>query len=514
MPDPFVFIDMEKAVDCVANAIKSGRKIVIFGDYDVDGVASTAICINFLNYVRADCSYEIPDRSKDGYGINIENLSKHKDSLIIAVDCGSSAINELLYAKNFGIDIIVIDHHKMSSIPSALAIINPYRPDEKDDYKYLCAAGLVFMCIVGINRSLKESGFYFNKKEPCLVDYLDLVALATVCDVVNLIGLNRAFVSVGLKVIQQRKNLGIDALMSLYRGSTITAETISFFLGPKLNAAGRMSSADISVKLLTTKNPIEAKNIAKQLDDFNKKRQIIEHEITEKIIANVDDNAAFICSYHSDWHAGIIGIVAGRLKEKFGKPAIVISCDKNGKCKASCRSVDDLDISELVDEGIRRGIISSGGGHSMAAGFTIEVDKIDELMEFLKAEIKLPNRSQELWADCLLNLQMLSVDFIEAISVLEPFGMGNRYPKFVITNVRISSAKIVGENHIATVLSDDFGNSLRAISFKVANTVLGKTILNTIDPVYALGTLSISHWKGKKYISFLLEDISDCRFGA
>jgi single-stranded-DNA-specific exonuclease len=508
MPDPFVFIDMEKASYRIAEAIENGQQIAILGDYDVDGVASVSIFVNFLKCLGASFSYSIPNRTDDGYGLNVNAMEKYKNCLIIAVDCGSNSIDELLYAKNHGLEVIVIDHHKMSVLPDAFALINPHRLDEKNDYKYLCATGLVFLCIVGVDKLLRGSGFYLNKKEPCLMKYLDLVALATVCDVVSLIGLNRAFVSAGLKVIQQRKNLGIDALAALHKGSEISSETISFFLGPRLNAAGRISSADLSVRLLTTENPIEAKKIAQDLESLNKERQVMEQKIVEEAISSMDRALNFICSYCPSWHIGVIGIVAGRLKEKYNKLSIIISQDTNGKGKASCRSVDGVDLSELIRKGIQCGIISSGGGHVLAAGFSIEVDRINDLVEFLKTEIHHEIAVPEMQADCSLDLCVLSVDLLRSISVLEPFGMGNRRPKFVITNVRVSFAKIVGNNHISAILQDESGNSLRAISFKSVNTELGYALLNEKGLIHVMGTCVIASWKGEKYISFQLEDLA------
>ncbi|MDR1982527.1 MAG: single-stranded-DNA-specific exonuclease RecJ, partial [Holosporaceae bacterium] len=377
LPDPFIFIDMERAVNRLVNAILSKQKIAILGDYDVDGVSSVSIFVRFLEHIGADYTYSIPDRIDDGYGLNISTIEKHRECLIVAVDCGSNSLKELKYARTNGVDTIVIDHHRMSVVSEDAIIVNPHRPDEKENYRYLCASGLVFICIVGVNRLLREMNFYSNEQpEPDLMSYTDLTALATVCDVVDLVKLNRAFVSTGIKIIQQRKNFGIDALLSSYKGTCINSETISFFLGPKLNASGRMASSDMSVRLLTTKNPIEAKKIALQLDDLNKKRQDLEFEIIEEAVASLEEHRNFICLYNANWHIGIIGIIAGRLREKYHKPSIIISNDSNGMGKASCRSIEGVDISDIIRRGVEQGIIASGGGHSMAAGFSIDVSKI------------------------------------------------------------------------------------------------------------------------------------------
>ncbi|MDR1334280.1 MAG: DHH family phosphoesterase, partial [Holosporaceae bacterium] len=297
MPDPFVFVDMERAANRIVAAIKNNQKIAILGDYDVDGVSSVSIFIKFLKHIGAEYVYFIPHRLHHGYGLSISSVENHKDCLIIAVDCGSSSLEELKYAEDNNIDIVVIDHHRMQEVPKAI-IVNPHRPDESGKYQYLCAAGLVFMCVVAINRLLRNANFYGELAEPNLIDYLDLVALATVCDVVELTDLNRAFVSTGIEVIRQRKNLGIDALLSLQKNPEINSETIAFIIGPKLNVAGRMMSADTSVCLLTTENPIQAKEIAQQLINLNRERQILEQEMMEEAYSFVDENLNFICAHN------------------------------------------------------------------------------------------------------------------------------------------------------------------------------------------------------------------------
>lgn len=507
MPDPFNFIDMEKAVIRVAKAIQNDETITIFGDYDVDGVVSTSLLIKFFEYAKVPYQYVIPNRVDDGYGVSKRNIDKYKNSLIIAVDCGCNAIEELTYAKENEVEIIVIDHHKMDCIPEAVAIINPHRPDECGKYKYLCAAGLVFIFIVGLNRELKRLNFY--EKEPDLISYLDIVAIATVCDVMELVDLNRAFVSTGIKVIKKRQNLGINALISVGNINDITSEVLAFFLGPRINAAGRLSYADISVKLLTTKDIAEAQQLALHLDELNQHRKVMESEIIADAQSRIDHKLNFICLYSHNWHAGIIGIIAGRIKETYNKPAFIIACDSNGIGKASCRSVEGIDVAAIIRKAINTGIIISGGGHKLAAGFLIKEEKIADFIEFLKSEIKEHEHlRRELIADCLMPIELISNELINEISKLEPFGEGNHYPKFVIPRTKIISRKIVGENHIQVVLSDDSGRQLRAISFKSTGTPLGYLLMNKTDNVSVLGTISVSKWSGKNQINFRIEDIS------
>ena len=509
MPDPYSFIDMEKAIDRIYEAITKKQRIAILGDYDVDGISSTCIFLKFFKEIGVNCVYTIPNRMDEGYGLNISNIEKYKDYLIIAVDCGSSSIDELNYARENNIDVVVIDHHTMNCIPEgAVAIVNPHRPDESDEFKYLCATGLVFMCVVGLNRLLKQKGFYKNNA-PQLMDYLDLVALATVCDVVELKGLNRAFVINGLEIIRMKKNLGIRELLALRDKSEVNAETIAFFIGPNLNAGGRLESADIGVKLLTTDNSTEAKQLALDLFNLNKERQEIESLMVEESVSMIDKDLKYICVFNPDWHVGVIGIVAGRLKEKYNKPAIVICCDKNGSGKASCRSIEGVDISKIVKKGIDAKVISSGGGHAMAAGFSLPVENIPSLCEFLKSEIQYDPKPKTFDVDAIVNLSDLSLDFVKKMDQLSPFGQGNPSPVFVISGVKIICSRVLKDQHISVMLSDDFGNKLKGISFRCVGTALEDVLSNTSKKLKILGELCISVWKDKQSLNLLIRDVAD-----
>ena len=508
MPDPYSFIDMDKAVERIYEAIIKKQPIAILGDYDVDGISSTCIFLKFFKEIGVDCVYTIPNRMGEGYGLNIPNIEKYKNHLIIAVDCGSSSIDELNYAKENNIDIVVIDHHTMNCIPEgAVAIVNPHRPDEKDDFKYLCATGLVFMCVVGLNRLLKQEGFYKSIRAPQLMDYLDLVALATVCDVVELKGLNRAFVINGLEIIRMKKNIGIRELLSLRDKSEVNAETIAFFIGPNLNAGGRLKTADIGVKLLTTTGLSTAKNLALELYNLNKERQDLECSMVEESLSMIDENLNHICVFNPDWHVGVIGIVAGRLKEKYNKPAIVICCDKNGVGKASCRSIEGVDISKIVKKGIEQKIISSGGGHAMAAGFSISVDNIPLLKDFLNNEVKYESKPKIFDVDAVVNVSDLSLDFVKKIDELSPFGQGNPSPIFVVSDVQVICSRILKDQHISVTLSDDFGNTLKGISFRCMGTALEDALLNSRSKLKILGELCISVWKDKQSLNLLIRDV-------
>ncbi|MBO7536946.1 MAG: single-stranded-DNA-specific exonuclease RecJ [Alphaproteobacteria bacterium] len=510
MPDPYSFIDMEKAVERIYDAIVKKQPFAVLGDYDVDGISSTCIFLKFFEDIGVDCVYTIPNRMDEGYGLNISNIEKYKDHLIIAVDCGSSSTEELTYAKKNNIDVIVIDHHTMNYIPEgAVAIVNPHRPDESNDFKYLCAAGLVFMCVVGINRLLKQKDFYRNIAAPQLTDYLDLVALATVCDVVELKELNRAFVINGLKIIQAKKNLGLRELLALRDKSEVNAETIAFFIGPNLNAGGRLKTADVGVRLLTTKNPAETKELALKLFNLNKERQELESLMVEEAVSMIDEKLNYICAFNPDWHVGVIGIVAGRLKEKYNRPTIIICCDKNGVGKASCRSIEGIDISKIVKKGIDIGIISSGGGHAMAAGFSLPVENIPSLHEFLKTEVRYDSKPKTFNVDAVINLSDLSLDFVKKTEELAPFGQGNPSPIFVISNVQIICSRILKDQHISVLLADDFGNTLKGISFRCMGTALEDALLNSRNKLKILGELCISVWKNTRSVNFLIRDVAE-----
>ena len=509
--DASSLIDMEKAAERILKAINFNEKIVIMGDYDVDGISSTSIFLNFLNHLKIPVNFVIPNRIS-GYGLSIENIEKYKDHLIIAVDCGSSALEELTYGQKHNIDIVVIDHHTMETIPYACALVNPHRPDESDLYKNLCATGLVFLCCIKLNQLLKQSGFFKKNNIPeiNILNFLDLVALATVCDVVPLIGLNRIFVKDGLNLIKKRLNIGIDALAALNKSRDISSETIAYFFGPRLNAAGRIDSADISVKLLTTKNPVEAKQIAHHLDELNQERQKLESEMISEAIEMVDPQLNFICVAHENWHLGVIGIVAGRLREKFNRPSIVITIDsETGIGKASCRSTDDVNISSIIKKAIAKGLIISGGGHALAAGFSIHSKNLENFKKFLETEITSVPHPHELYADCCLALNEINLKFFENISKFEPFGMANRAPRFVLKNLKTSFRKIVGEKHISLILKDSNGHSIKSISFKSVDSPLGDLLMTWDKTFYALGSLCISEWNGNRYINFQLDDIAE-----
>lgn len=507
MPDPYIFVDMQRAVERIVKAIEEKQPIAILGDYDVDGISSTAIFVKFLKQIGVKYDYVIPHRVEDGYGLNAKNIDKFRDYLIITVDNGATALKELAYAYSSGIEIVVIDHHEMLSIPENTIVVNPFRPDDFCEYKYLCAAGLVMMTVIGINRLLRQRGFYQNIREPNLNKYLDLVALATICDVMPLIGLNRAFVKAGLRLIEKRENIGIYTIMKMSSYPVeVNSESIGFFFGPRLNAAGRLDSASISLKLLVTDDVNEAEILATKLEQLNEERKKLDQTIIKFAEKQADFSQKFICTWGEGWHEGVIGIVAGRLKEKYNKPTIVISC-KSDVCQASCRSTADVDISKIIQKGIEKQLILSGGGHAVAGGFLISQSKIADFVEFLK-EYDLPEiQPKEFSVDCRVLGENLDFEFVDEVNTLEPFGECNARPRFVIENVFLESIRIIKEQHISLVLKNL--PKIRAISFKSVGTQIGDVITNKVGKsCNLLGTVSFSSWRAQKYISLILEDIS------
>ena len=456
MPNPSVLKDMDLAVDSLFKAIKENKRICILGDYDVDGASSTAIIVRFLKNIYSNFFIYIPDRQIDGYGPSInalKNIIDKKGEFLITVDCGTSSFEALDYASQNNIGVLVIDHHQAEiKLPKCKALVNPNQLDDKSNLGYLCAAGVSFLFIVALNRLLRESKFYDEKKinEPDLFDYLDLVALGTICDVVPLVDLNRAFVYQGIQILRKRKNLGIKTLMDVSEiKQSPDAYHIGFLLGPRINAGGRIGQSDLGANLLTTDDPKRSYEIATTLDSLNKKRKTIEDSILNEayLLAEKENVNDIIVVANKFWHEGLIGIIASRIKERFLKPTIVIS-STNKIAKGSCRSVFGFDIGLAILAAKQNGILIKGGGHKMAAGFSTEENKIDELKNFLISKFKSskPNFVQNnfIEIDSILSANAVNEKTYEVVSKLGPFGSGNTEPKFIVED--LSMIKINFEN--------------------------------------------------------------------
>lgn len=515
LPDPSVFKDLDTAVERLLRALKEKEKIAVFGDYDVDGATSSAILHRYLSAVGADIVIYIPDRMREGYGPNapaLLTLAEQGVKLVITVDCGTTAFEPFEEAKKAGMDVIVIDHHiPDATLPSVTAVLNPNRFDESGVYGYLAAVGVCFIFLTGLNRALRVQGFFSQRVEPDLLALLDLVALGTICDVMPLKGLNRAFVTQGLKVMAARLNLGLKTLMDVSGIRDIPSTYHSgFILGPRVNAGGRVGKSDLGATLLTTGNPIQAEQIAHTLNELNQERQNIEQGVLEQAILQAEKQSHPLLICHGmNWHPGVIGIVAGRLKERFNRPSLVISLDENGVGKGSGRSITGIDLGFMIQEAKRQALLLGGGGHAMAAGFSIESHRIEELHNFLNDHI---NHHQYDLTPCLsidshLTLAGASVSLAQLLDSLAPYGQGNPSPRFIFENVRILKADVVGKDHIRCLLMDEGGERLSAISFRSLHSLLGETLLHSRgETLHIVGTLKLDSWQGEERVQLTIDD--------
>lgn len=523
MPDPYHLLDMDKAVVRTIQAITCKQKICIFADYDVDGATSSALLKNLFRDIGVDASIYVPDRLIEGYGPTPAAMQIIRDdniNLLITVDCGTTAHAALEFAYDIGLDVIVIDHHISSdALPKAIAVINPNRLDETSELKYLAAVGVSFLFAVALISRLKTKD-YFNEglNVPDLIGYLGLVALGTVCDVMQLTNLNRVFVAQGLKIISRRENLGLKTLFDI-AGLTEKPNCyhLGFVIGPRVNAGGRVGKSSLGATLLSTLDESEAIKIANELDYHNSERKTIEAMMLEEAFAMAetqkDDSMLFIVG--NSWHAGVIGIVASRLKDKYNKPTAVIALNM-GIAKASCRSIKGVDFGLKIIEAKNNGLISSGGGHAMAAGFTTTEDKLAELNNYLKnlflkdfakvAEDYTNEYSLE------LTTQSINLELMKEINKLEPYGNGNAEPLFKFTNLFVLKADIVGGKHIkclfASVKNSYGSKPISAIAFNTVASEIGEILLdrkpNTLS---IIGILRSNSWQGVERIQLQIVDI-------
>jgi len=519
LPDPSCLKDMDQAVDRLVAAIDNGESIAVFGDYDVDGATSAALLHGFFSAVGAELRIYIPDRLTEGYGPNapaLKRLAAEGVCVVITVDCGITAHEALAEAKAAGLDVIVIDHHVAEpKLPPASAVVNPNRLDEEPGLGHLAAVGVAFMLVVALNRRLRAAGRYRDRPEPELFQWLDLVALGTVCDVVPLTGLNRAYVSQGLKIMARRGNRGITALSDIAGlRDAPGAFHAGFILGPRVNAGGRVGEAGLGARLLSTNDGSEARSIAERLDGYNTERREIEATVLADAIRQVqsrssDDISPVIVSGNG-WHPGVIGIVASRLVEKFGRPAVVIAVG-DGLGKGSGRSVRGVDLGAAVIAARQAGLLVNGGGHRMAAGLTVEEHAIGALTEFLcqrvADDLARSGFDSSLGMDGGMALGAATLEFLAVLEQLEPFGNGNPEPRFVFPRVRIAKADVVGQNHIRCQLSDEGSGRLGAIAFRSVDTELGRALLDARGGVLHLaGALRRNEWRGRKDVQLVIAD--------
>ena len=521
LPNPYILKDMDKAIARTENAIINIEKIGVFGDYDVDGATSTAILGKYFELLNIPFEIYIPDRQKEGFGPNEKAFLEFINlgvNLIFTVDCGTLSFEPMEFAKKKEIDVIILDHHQSEiKLPTAHSIVNPNRFDDRSELNYLCAAGVCFMFLVALNKRLRDQNWFSKNsiKEPNLMNILDLVSLGTVCDVVPLIGINRAFVKQGLKILKKKNNLGLKTLIEVCNiEKTITAHDLGYALGPRINAGGRVGKSTHGANLLLNQSPKDAFKLAADLNTYNEERKILETELLNKILNTDYKNSTdpVIILHGENWHEGVIGIIASRLKDKFNKPTIIISVNDNIG-KGSGRSIHGFDLGSVIIGAVQCGLLSKGGGHKMAAGFSININKIKEFKEFVFRKFRSININLEekknYYYDAEIAPSAVNLEFFEKINLLAPFGSGNPEPRFVIKDLKLVNSKIIAEKHIKIILIGSDSTSLKAISFNSVETQLGSHLLKKNIKLFDIvGKLSLNEWRGQRNVEFIIDDIS------
>ncbi|MEN8836662.1 MAG: single-stranded-DNA-specific exonuclease RecJ [Celeribacter marinus] len=515
LPDPATLLDMDKATARFIAATKSGERIAIFADYDVDGGTSAALLVTWLRDMGRTCTLYVPDRIDEGYGPNDEAMARlaRDHDLIVCVDCGTLSHGPIAAAK--GADVIVLDHHLGGeTLPDCVAVVNPNRQDESGDLAHLCAAAVVFLMLVNVTRQLRDAG----EKSPNLMRALDLVALATVADVAPLIGVNRALVRQGLRVMADRDRIGLRALADVARMDTApTSHSLGFMLGPRINAGGRIGAADLGARLLSTDNEAEAQAISERLDALNSERREIENNVRAEAIIQAEErgtDAPLVWAAGEGWHPGVVGIVASRLKESTNRPAVVIGFDEHGIGKGSGRSVTGVDLGASIQKLAAEGLLVKGGGHKMAAGLTVERDKLDAAMarlsELLEKQGAGSGGPRDLKLDALLMPGAATVELIEKLEAAGPYGASAPAPRFAFPDCQIHFARRVGESHLKVTVSDGLGPRLDAICFGAFDGPLGPALEGHGGKRFHLaGRLEINTWGGRRSAQLRLDDAAE-----
>jgi single-stranded-DNA-specific exonuclease len=520
MPDPSVMIDADKAIARLAGAIRSRESIAIFGDYDVDGACSAALLAGYLRAFGLRPMIHIPDRLTEGYGPNseaIRGLKAEGASLLVCVDCGTSGHGPLGEAKALGLDVIVLDHHQAPvELPAIDALVNPNRQDDLSGLGHLCAAGVVFLLLAGLNRALRAE----NEPLPDLIAMLDLVALATIADVVPLTGLNRAYVAQGLKVMRSRERLGLAALADVARlDAAPEAWHLGYLIGPRINAGGRIGDAALGARLLLSENRDEARRIAETLDGLNRERQTVEEAMLMEAEAQAlqqlgmqEQDRDILVVAGEGWHPGIVGIIAGRLKERFRRPAFAIAAYE-GALTGSGRSISGVDLGAGVRAAVEAGVAVKGGGHLMAAGVTLPPDGVAAFADFLETRLgeaaRLARADDTLSIDAALSAESLTPDFVTTIARAGPFGQGNPEPVFALPSHRLAEVTELRGGHIKAVLLSAGGARIEAMAFRAVGKPIGEALRSARgETVHLAGTASLDHWGGRTKVSFRVMDIA------
>lgn len=521
LPDPASLTDMDKAAARLAQAVAEKEKVAIFGDYDVDGASSSALLKRFLGHFDVPSEIYIPDRIFEGYGPNpdaMRELVSRGAGLIVTVDCGTNSAASIDAAKEAGADVVVLDHHQVAgALPAAaVAVVNPNRQDDLSGQGHLCAAGVVFLALVRTAALLRAK--MPGAAQPNLLSLLDLVALATVCDVVPLTGVNRAFVVKGLQAMRQQSNVGLTELARVARiGEPLSTFHLSFMIGPRINAGGRIGDAALGSRLLATDDPVEARTIAETLDRLNQERQTMEQEMLAEARAEADaelaggNGPAVIVTASANWHPGIVGLIASRLKDYARRPAFAIAFNPNGVGTGSGRSVPGFDLGRLVREAAEAGLIVKGGGHAMAAGITVERAKLGALRAFFEersaADVFRLQDEESLVVDAALAAEGATLDLLDALERAGPFGTGHVAPLFALPRHRLIDVRPVGTNHLRADLASESGGRLQGIAFRSVDTPLGEFLLrNRGGTLHVAGSLSGNYWNGSRRVQFRIVD--------
>lgn len=520
MPDPFVLKDMEPATERLAEAILKGQTIGVFGDYDVDGTTASSILKIYLDWIGASSLVYLPDRITEGYGPTasaFKALQKEGADVIVTVDCGASAQEPIEQAAHDGVDIVVFDHHLMSGPPpdGARAVVNPNRPDDISGLENLSAAGVVFMGLVALNRALRDAGYFNGQSEPNLTRLLDLTALGLVCDVMPITGLTRVLVAQGLKVLGGDGNSGLKALgqRAGMKGPP-SAYHLGFLLGPRINAAGRIGHARLAFELMTTSDPAKRQDLAERLHILNAERQEIEARVQEAALRDIEVHQRHaddvIVTAGEGWHPGVIGIVAGRIKDIYDRPVVVIGLD-GGEGKGSGRSIAGVDLGAAIGEAREAGLLIAGGGHAMAAGLTIESSRIGAfrkaLNERLHPEIAKARENRTLDIDAVIAPSAVTKTFADLTAEAGPYGPGNPEPVFALLNMRAAHAKVVGKGHVSLTLKSETGESVRAIAFRADGEPAGE-ILKSGRRFHVAGKIRADDWRGGDAGQLQISDVA------
>ena len=521
LPDPSRIADLDVAVGRLVRAVQRGETVAVFGDYDVDGATAAALLARYLKAVGAASRIYVPDRLREGYGPKAPALLRLKAegaAVVVTVDCGVTAFEPLAAAAEAGLDVIVVDHHIAEPrLPEAVAVVDPNRLDDSSGCGELAAVGVAYLLVVGLNRALRAEGWFAARPEPDLLRDLDLVALGTVCDMVPLTGVNRALVTQGLKVLAQRSNVGLATLADVAGvGERPGTYHAAFILGPRINAGGRVGEASLGARLLATDDAEEASGLACRLDDLNGERRAIEAGVEGAAARQIEeaggDPGPVVFAVGEGWHPGVIGIVAGRLSQRFFRPAFVIAL-ADGVGKGSGRSIPGVDIGSAVIAARQAGVLVDGGGHPAAAGLPVAADRVAELRDFLAdrlgSAVAEHGTAPSLGLDGAISASAATPELVDLLDRVGPFGVGNAEPRFAVAGARVVRADVVGERHVRCILADDGGGRLNAIAFRSLETPVGAALLGAAGrALHIAGHLRADRWRGRERVQLLIEDLA------